>query len=224
MSLCCADLRESIEVFNENRALLRQIYDMRKADNPPLTGTECMYITTANLFMDKRDANELLKKTIEEELTGREAKHDTDSRLMVVGSENDDIQFLEMVEGFEAVIVTDDHCTGSRYFWNLVSSEGDLLRAIAKRYLDKVPSSFMSAREERFKHTIEMAKRFDVEAAIVFVLKFCDAHMFDTPELVEELKTLGLPVLYLEWEHSLSGLAQLKTRIEAFLEIVGGTE
>jgi len=82
----------------------------------------------------------------------------------------------------------------------------------------------MFEREERFMHTIKMAKKFDVEAAIIFVLKFCDSHMFAAPQLMEELKAIGLPVLYLEWEHSLSGLAQLKTRIEAFIEMVGGVE
>ena len=65
---------------------------------------------------------------------------------------------------------------------------------------------------------------WSIEAAIIFVLKFCDTHLFDAPQLTEELKALGLPVLHLEWEHSLSGLAQLKTRVEAFIEMVGGVE
>jgi len=90
--------------------------------------------------------------------------------------------------------------------------------------LDKIPSSFMYHHEERFKHVLEMAKRYDVEAAVIFVLKFCDTHMFDAPLLRDELKTLDLPVLYLEWEHSMSGIAGLKTRIEAFIEMVGGVK
>jgi len=98
------------------------------------------------------------------------------------------------------------------------------LHAIARRYLDKIPSSFMYHHEERFKHVAEIAKRYDVEAAIIFVLKFCDTHMFDAPLLRDELKALDLPVLYLEWEHSMSGIAGLKTRIEAFIEMVGGVK
>jgi benzoyl-CoA reductase/2-hydroxyglutaryl-CoA dehydratase subunit BcrC/BadD/HgdB len=78
--------------------------------------------------------------------------------------------------------------------------------------------------EERFKHVAEMDKRYDVEAAIIFVLKFCDTQMFDAPLLRDELKAQDLPVLYLEWEHSMSGLAGLKTRIEAFIEMVGGVK
>ncbi|MFH1124512.1 MAG: 2-hydroxyacyl-CoA dehydratase, partial [Pseudomonadota bacterium] len=99
-----SDLKGAIEIYNENRSLLRQIYDLRKAKDVPLTGTECMYISTASLFMDKKDANTLLKETIEKELKGRVVKTGDDSRLMLVGSENDDIKFLDMVESFKAVI------------------------------------------------------------------------------------------------------------------------
>jgi benzoyl-CoA reductase/2-hydroxyglutaryl-CoA dehydratase subunit BcrC/BadD/HgdB len=67
-------------------------------------------------------------------------------------------------------------------------------------------------------------ERYDVEGAIIFVLKFCDPHLFDAPLLLETLEALGLPVLYLEWEHSLGGIAQLRTRIEAFLEMIGGVK
>ena len=69
-----------------------------------------------------------------------------------------------------------------------------------------------------------LEKSIDVEAAIIFVLKFCDTHMFDTPQLTEELKALGFPVLSLEWDHLLSGFSQLRTRIQAFLEMVGGIQ
>ena len=216
-------LKNAIQVYNENRILLKKVYDLRMKEPPLISGAEALEIVLSSMVTSKEEHNKLLSRLLAE-VPNRADPPKNGIRLLVSGSVMDNSEPLKVVEAVGGNVVADDWCSGSRYFWNLVSSEGDLLRAIAKRYLDKVPSSFMSAREERFKHTIEMAKRFDVEAAIVFVLKFCDAHMFDTPELVEELKTLGLPVLYLEWEHSLSGLAQLKTRIEAFLEIVGGTE
>ena len=82
-------------------------------------------------------------------------------------------------------VVADDWCIGSRYFWDLVDSDNDPLRAIAKRYLGKIPSSFMLEQEERFKHTVEMAKQFDVEAAIIFILKFTN-RMVEIESIYEE--------------------------------------
>jgi benzoyl-CoA reductase/2-hydroxyglutaryl-CoA dehydratase subunit BcrC/BadD/HgdB len=76
--------------------------------------------------------------------------------------------------------------------------------------------------EDRFRFAEDMAERYDVEGAIIVALKFCDPHLFDAPLLKKELESLGLPVLHLEWEHSLTGTAQLRTRIEAFIEMISG--
>ncbi|MDY7037834.1 MAG: 2-hydroxyacyl-CoA dehydratase, partial [Thermodesulfobacteriota bacterium] len=92
------EIKAAIDVYNENRSLLMQIYEARKAEAPPISGAEAMYITVGSQFMDKKDSNRLLKEIIEKELPGREAKQDTDTRLMLVGSEDDDIKFIEMVE------------------------------------------------------------------------------------------------------------------------------
>jgi benzoyl-CoA reductase/2-hydroxyglutaryl-CoA dehydratase subunit BcrC/BadD/HgdB len=82
----------------------------------------------------------------------------------------------------------------------------------------------MYQHEQRFKHVQELTKQFEVEGVIMFVIKYCDTHMFDAPLLRDELNAMGMPVLYLEWEHSMSGLAGLKTRLEAFIEMVSGVK
>jgi len=69
---------------------------------------------------------------------------------------------------------------------------------------------------------MDMAKGYDVDGALIIVLKFCDPHLFDAPLLKEALESSGLPVLYLEVEHALSGVAQLRTRMEAFIEMIRG--
>jgi len=102
-----------------------------------------------------------------------------------------------------------------------VKEDREPLVAIAERYLHKVPCPFMYSSEERFKHVREMVKLFDVEGVLIFSLKSCDVHSFDAPLLAEELReNEHLPVLCLECEHSLSGIAQLKTRVEAFIEML----
>ncbi len=214
-------LKKAIQVYNENRLLLRKVYDLRMKEPPLISGVEALEIVLSGLVTVKEEHNKLLKRLIAE-VSNRSDSPTSGIRLLVSGSVMDNSKPLRIIEAVGGNVVADDLCIGSRYFWNLVRSEGDPIRAIAERYLEKIPSSFMLESERRFRHTIEIAKRFDVEAVIILVLKFCDTHMFDAPQLIEELKTLDLPVLYLEWEHSLSGAAQLKTRIEAFLEMIGG--
>ncbi len=214
-------LKNAIRIFNENRLLLKKVYDLRMKDPPLISGAEALEIVLSSMVTSKEEHNLLLKRL----LAGASNRADPPKggvRLLVSGSVMDNSKPIRIIEAMGGSVVADDWCTGSKYFWDLVSSHGDPLRAIAKRYLDKVPSSFMLEPGTNFSHTIEMAERFDVEAVIVFALKFCDTHMFDAPQLVKEFEARDLPILYLEWEHSLSGSAQLKTRIEAFLEMVKG--
>jgi len=213
-----AALKDAIDLYNENRSLLRQIYEARKSDDLPLTGTESMYITTGNLFMDKKDANKLLKETIEKEFPERKVKSSSDIRLMIVGSENDDIKFLEMVEGFDAVIVTDDHCTGSRYFWNQVQVQDGLIEAVARRYIDRPVCPQRDYPERRrLGYLLDMAKDWNVKGVIVIQQKFCDPHELDKVALLEFFKEHNIPTLYLELDVTVP-VGQFKIRVEALLE------
>ena len=213
-----ADLKAAIEVYNENRALLKQIYLLRKADDVPLTGTECMYITVANLFMDKKEANALLKDTIEKELTGRTVKSADDTRLMIVGSENDDISLLNMIEEFKAVIVMDDHCTGSRYFWNPVEPKENLIQAIAQRQIDRpiCPQRDYPERR-RLPYLLNLAQEWKVQAVIILQQKFCDPHELDKVAIITWFKEHGVTTLYLELDATVP-LGPFKIRVEALLE------
>jgi len=215
------DLKNAIKVFNENRRLLRQVYELRRRNPPLLSGSEALEIVLSSMMIPKDEHNKLLQELLDQ-IERREDIPKQGARLLVSGSVMDNSEPLRLIESVGGTVVADDLCTGSRYFWNPVREDGEPMMAIAERYLCKVPCPFMYSSEERFKHVRDMARLFDVEGVIIFSLKFCDVHSFDAPLLTEELKeSEGLPVLCLEWEHSLTGIAQLRTRIEAFIEMLG---
>ncbi len=217
-------LKNAVKVYNENRSLLARIYDLKMKKPPLISGTEYLEIALAGLLMPKSEHNVLMSRFLIE-VERRSHLPREGLRLMVLGSVMDNTELVKLIESIGGNVVADDWCTGSRYFRNNVDlGGGDLLKVIARRYLNKVPSSFMFMREERFKHVADLVRRFEVDGVIMFVIKYCDTHMFDAPHLRDELKTMGLPVLYLEWEHSMSGFAGLKTRVEAFIEMVGGVK
>jgi benzoyl-CoA reductase subunit C len=214
-------LRSAVQVYNENRALMRKIYNLRMKKPPLMSGVEFLEIALSGLVMPKEEHTSLLRQFINE-VENRGNLPNEGVRLLMTGSVVDNTELVKLVESVGGNVVADDWCTGSRYFWNMVDMEGDPLKAIARRYLDKVPSSFMYQHEQRLDHAVRLAEQFEVDAAIIFVIRYCDTHMFDAPLMRDELEAVGLPVLYLEWEHSMSGIAGLKTRIEAFIEMVGG--
>ncbi len=215
-------LGHAIAEYNENRDLLRRIYDLKMKRPPLISGAEYLTIALSGLVVPKAEHNSLMKQFLREVESRQDLPHEG-LRLMVSGSVMDNTELVKLIESVGSTVVADDWCTGSRYFWGNVETDStDPLKAIAKRYLNRVPSSFMFNHEERFSYTAELAKQFDVDGVIMFIIKYCDTHMFDAPNMRDQLKAMGLPVLYLEWEHSMSGFASLKTRIEAFIEMIGG--
>jgi benzoyl-CoA reductase subunit C len=209
---------DAIDVYNRNRDLLWKVFELRKGDNPPLTGEEAMEMVLSSQMVDKQDHNAALEKLLNR-LSKRETTRPTGTRLMILGSEDDDIEFIRMVESCGATFVIDEHCTGTRYFWNNVERNGDRLSSIAERYVKRVPCPTKDWPERtRVDHVVRLAKEYDVRGAIVMQQKFCDPHEIDIPALIKALHNAGLKTLFLEFDVTVP-IGQFKVRVEAFLEM-----
>jgi len=212
------DLDRAIEVNNTNRRLMKEIYQLRRAERPPITGLEAMQMVVSSQLVDKMDHNSWLKETLNDisQSNGR----DPGIRLLIIGSEDDDTEFVEMVESLGATFVVDDHCTGSRYFWNEVVPQEDRLAAIAARYVERPPCPSKDWPERtRRDHVLELARDYSVQGAILIQQKFCDPHECDIPPLTWALNDAGIPTLFLEFDVTVP-VGQFRTRVEAFLEMI----
>lgn len=214
-------LNKSIEVHNKTRQLLHQLYELRTADNPPITGAETMEIVKAAMIMPKEEYNALLEDFLKQ-VSPSKAGTDHRVRLMVLGSELDTSDYLKLIEESGALIVADDLCIGSRYFWNLVKPEPDPIRALAYRYLTNAPCPRIRPDAARKRHLKEMVEHFRVGGAIYETIKFCDIYGIYYPIAKTYLAELGLPILGLDREYSMTGMGQMKTRVQAFLESLEG--
>lgn len=215
------DLSRGIEIMNTNRRLMKRVYEFRKEDNPPITGAEAMTMVWASQIMDKQEHTILVEQLLRD-LPHRTLDRDPGIRLMIVGSENDDRPFMEMVEALGATFVIDDHCSGSRYFWDEINADGDPLEAIAARYCDRVPCPTKDFGQEtwerkRFPHILNLAKEYRVQGAVLIQQKFCDPHECDIPSLRRYLEGHGIPCCFLEFDVTVP-VGQFRIRIEAFIE------
>lgn len=212
-------LKRGITIMNTSRRLTRELYEKRKAPDPPVTGLDAMYTVVASQMVDKGEYNETLGEWLGN-LPDTSGHNGSKIRLMILGSENDDTEFVGMVESLNAVFVVDDHCTGSRYFWNDVTTNGDLLDSIARRYIERVPCPTKDwPKRLRIDHIKKLAKDWKVQGAIVIQQKFCDPHELDNPAIMRELKAVGVPSQFLELDVTVP-VGQFKTRVEAFLEML----
>lgn len=224
-----ADLVKAIQLHNENRKLLRRLYDLRKNDPPLLSGSEAVEVTLAGMSLPVQEYNKLLEEVIAE-VVGRKPQWPTGgSRILVYGTLMDDTTLTELVESAGGHVVIDDSCTGSRTFWHDVQITADPLDGLAKHYLDDIPcprtyrdfeGSHRDDIEARFRYLGELAKDFGVDGAILSIVRFCDLKECDAPDIRDYLQgKLGLPVLHLGDAYDSTASGQLKTRVQAFLEM-----
>lgn len=214
-------LLKAIRVYNENRTLLSKVYDLRKSDPPLISGTEALDIVRAATVISKEEHSTYLKQ-FTSYVKERDNLPKGRVRLLVSGPVVQDINLIETIENSGGTIVADDLCLGSRYFWDTVDMNGDPLKAIAKRYLGRARCPCRHPPEERLKYVMRMVEDFKADGAVFLLQKFCDTHFFEHPFLEEKLKENGIPSLLIEIEQS-TPIGAVKTRVEAFIEMLEGT-
>jgi len=228
-------LKEAIEAHNQQRALVRELYDLRKPDPPLISGTETLQVVVALMGLPVEEGSKLLRQVITEVKGRKDGPQKKPARLLIWGSIIDDIALVEMIEGLEANVVMDDTCVGSRAYFPDVELTKDPLDGLAYRYLVelKCPRTFreavfgetkkehMADLESRFGYLRDYAKEWDAKGVILQSVRYCDIHGYEVPGLKDYLDHVGLPNTYLEHDYSEAALAPLRTRVQAFLEVIG---
>ena len=228
-------LKTAIEAHNQQRALVRELYDLRKPAPPLISGTETLQVMVALMGIPVEEGNELLRQVIAEVKERQEGPQKKPARLLLWGSIIDDISLVQMIEELEANVVMDDTCVGSRSHFPSVEITEDPLDGLAYRYLVelKCPRTFrestygetkkdyMTDLESRFGYLKDYAREWNVNGVILQSVRYCDIHGYEVPGLKDYLDHIGLPNIYIEHDYSKAALAPLRTRVQAFLEIIG---
>lgn len=214
------ELKEAIELYNENRSLLREIYKLRTLDNPKLTGSEFLQISMANTSVPKEIANNELRRILEIIKNSKDLSNNR-KRIMLVGSVVDNINFTKLVEESGAIIVSDFLCFGERNILDDVDLNGDLLENIAKRtYYRMSCPRMMDDHEKRYDFLLKEIERAKVDGVILQRINNCDLHGCENMLLEHEFKDLGIPTFNIDREAFLTDTTRLQTRIEAFFEMI----
>jgi len=222
-------LLKAIELHNRNRALMRELYELRKSDPPLISGVEMTRVLVAAMSLPVDECNPLLASVIKEvrERSNPPAKKST--RMMIIGAQVDDTALIEIIEENDAGVVIDDLCIGTKVFWPDVDASGDPIGSLAERYLARImcprtyrekTGTYPEYLEDRFGHIGRFIKDYSVNGVILYVYKYCDPYGFEVPATKSYIESLDVPVLYLEDEYAMSSIGRLKTRIQAFLELM----
>ena len=212
-------LSEAIKLTNKIRHILKEISEYRS--KMVLKGSEFHALVKRVQQEDKKLILPILEDKLEE-LKGKEPFPGEMKRILLTGSVIDDSEFIKNLETLGFQVVTDDLCIGTRYFWDSIEEDGNPIKALSKYHLNKPIYSTKIPSLQRFDNLKELVEMYDVDGIINVAQKFCEPILYDHPHISKELKTLGIPYLFVEIEYSRESFKQLSTRFEAFAEMIGG--
>jgi benzoyl-CoA reductase/2-hydroxyglutaryl-CoA dehydratase subunit BcrC/BadD/HgdB len=216
-------LWKAIKLHNETRRLQKKLYELRKQEKPPITGAETLAVMVAGTAMPKEQYNEMLRELLDE-LSGTDGPGGHRARLLIVGGILDDPAYIKVIEDQGGLVVTDSTCFGSRLMWVEVDENAsDPISALAQYYLTDRPSCprMYGEHDNRTQYVIDMCREFNCDGVIGERLIFCDSWLVEHYMLGQDLKAAGIPMLKLDREYLTSGIGQLRTRVQAFLETMG---
>jgi len=215
-------LINTIKIYNKNRDILKKIHELRIENVPKLNGTEALQISMSNSSVPKDLANKELER-IYEFLKESEGIKTESKRIMLVGSELDNLFFTKIIEDSGAVIVSDFLCFGTRYFIDNVDLENSKnpLKSLSKRLYYRLSCPrMMDDHDRRLNFIKEEIRKAKIDGIVLQRINNCDLHGCDNMLFVHELKELNIPVINIDREHFQTDTSRLQTRIEAFIEMI----
>lgn len=212
-------LKKAIKVYNEGRKLLQKFDELRWRKEVPITGEDAMAVIIASQVIPRPEFNALLKDLIDE-LKKAPAVSNGKKRIMLVGSANDDVDFVKVIEESGAVVVSDTVCFGARTYVSQVDEKGKPYHALAQHYLENnICPRMLGYYPERIAYIKELSKKSKVDGAVLQNVRFCDLHGSENGVIERDLEAVGLPCMRLEREYGpLAETGRIRMRIDALIE------
>ena len=213
-------IKNSIAVYNENRAACREFSDVAAEYSAVVTPSDRHAVIKARWFMEKSRHTALVKELIAA-LKAEPAPEFKGKKIIVTGIQVEPYDVLDIFQENGFAIVADDLAQETRNFRQDVPDDDDALMALARAWNEFDGCSLATdANKPKGQMIIDAVKKYGADAVVVCMMKFCDPEEFDYPILLQEFEAAGVKNLYIEVDQESTAFEQVKTRIQTFAEIL----
>lgn len=223
------NLSEAIMKVNMRRKALQRLYNTRKNSPVPISGKDALLVNQISFYDDiDRDIQQIntLCDELEDSVARKDGVYpDNTPRILISGSPMaiPNWKVHHLIESAGAVVVCEESCIGTRNFSNLVPENGktvdEQLKNIAERYMN-IHCACFTPNEERMEDICRLAREYNADGVIHYNLQFCHTYANEGVKVEQTLQEAGIPLLRLETDYSDEDAGQLRTRIDAFLEML----
>jgi benzoyl-CoA reductase/2-hydroxyglutaryl-CoA dehydratase subunit BcrC/BadD/HgdB len=220
-------LQEAVHELNEERLLIQELAGYMKQDPVPLTGQDLLKVLWArNFVFDRKEfaaqVRELVTELKQRVERGEGALQKGAKRVVVTGVPTGlgAEKVLKIVEDCGAAVVYIENCAGMKQYVTLVDEEKPVLEAIAEKYLN-THCSCMSPNTGRMELLTQVCRDFRADGVVDIVWQGCHTYNVENRVVQENIKQqLNIPCLHIETDYSQGDVEQIKTRVQAFLEMM----
>lgn len=223
------NLSQAINLVNERRCALQRLSNLRKVRPVPISGKDALLVTQVSFYDDvtrcTKQVNALCDELEKRVASGKGVAAENARRILISGSPMaiPNWKLHHILETAGAVVVCEESCTGTRFFSDLVtqnqSTLEEQLRAIAERYM-QIHCACFTPNDERLDDIVRLAREYQVDGVVHYNLQFCHTYANEAVKVEKRLAKEGIPLLRIETDYSDEDTGQLRTRVEAFLEMI----
>ncbi|MFH1954966.1 MAG: double-cubane-cluster-containing anaerobic reductase [Pseudomonadota bacterium] len=222
-------LKRGIEIVNNKRKAIHRLAGLRKADPSPISGLDALLVNQVFFYDDPVRFTDSVNKICDE----LEKRIEKDEGVFPKGTPRILLSGCPMavpnwklpwiIETSGAVIVGEESCVGERGTRNLTddtgNTVGELMEAIVDRYF-QVDCAIFTPNPDRLNHIIEMFDTYNADGVIHYGLQFCQPYLMEGMPVEKALEAKNIPTLRIDTDYSMEDVGQLKTRVEAFIELI----
>ncbi|OPY65687.1 MAG: R-phenyllactate dehydratase beta subunit [Syntrophorhabdaceae bacterium PtaU1.Bin034] len=215
-------LRESIRIHNENKRLLKELYDIKRENPATLTNKQMFSLIKLSMQVDKKEMNETLRAV---RANLKITKGEGYTPVVLTGIACDPLDLFDLFDELKLNVVADTLVTGSRYLQGVIDENKEPLDAMTERHFKR--GFYSPIHDDVFKNVQGLKalyREYNAKAVIYVHIEFCESEEYDLPDLKSMVKKEGVPFHTLVTEYQTLSLSHVRTRLQAFFEsLKGGT-
>ena len=218
------DLRNSFKVYNENRAVVNEVYKFRQDTPWKAMASEVYLLMRAGMTMDVEEHTQLMRDYLAAAKAADRPMRDN-TRVVITGSfcEQPPLNLIKSIEMAGCYIVDDDYMLVNRFLLEPVSLEGDLLHNLSETYIKhsaETACKYVDKEADKGMFLVESVRNSRAEGVIFAAPSFCDPALLDRPMQQHRLAEHGIPYIAFKYAENSGQMQPIREQAGTFADSI----
>jgi benzoyl-CoA reductase subunit C len=217
-------LRASIEVYNENRKAIRELYAYRAQKPWQAPTSEVYLVMRAGCVLPPEEHTRLVREYITAADAEKRMQRDN-ARVVLTGAfcEQPPLGLIKSIEMAGCYIVDDDFMLVSRWLLDDVPSTGNPLEELSKAFLHRsaqTASKYDDTKADKGRYLLHQVKTRGAEGVVFAAPSFCDPALLERPMLQDVLARYKVPYTAFKYAENTGQMAPIREQAGTFADSI----